>query len=201
MQTKPTPAITHPSRQIRRSSIGIQRLRPLASCATIAALALALPALQGCATARGVPYVEHAASLPKLTATASRVTFYRPATVQSAGMETTLRVDGDVAGVLGADGATVFDLAPGAHVLSTSGTHWVRAECELSVNLEPGGENYFRVEPRFMNALAIFAYGPVGDAVEASGKRCGGAFKLERVDAAVAVPALKGLKMTVQGGK
>jgi len=86
-------------------------------------------------------------------------------------------------------------------VLSTSGTHWVRAECELDVNLEPGSEAYFRVEPRLTNALAIFAYGPVGDAVEASGKRCGGAFKLERVEAAAAVPALKGVKMTVQERK
>ena len=151
--------------------------------------------ISGCA-ASGASYE----SLKEKTETSpdenARIVFYR--TKESSlyiGRKAPVDVDDKKTGACAYGGYFYRELPPGKYALKTE--IWdMPGECELTLDASAGDIYYFKVDPRSESFTAFMIGGVIGNAVESSGKKCGGAFKLYPASEEVAQKEMMGLKLS-----
>lgn len=152
----------------------------------------------GCA-ATGPLYKSHAAKYQALAADVSRVVVYRPHYWVGQAVDTRIQIDGAAVAECANKGFTTFDIYPGRYRLSVD-TWGSPGKCELTVSLDPGREYFFEIKNRSEALTAGLLGGVIGQALESSGKECGGAYSIEPIDREIALDQLAELRLTDEGG-
>ncbi|HEY9103976.1 DUF2846 domain-containing protein [Chitinimonas sp.] len=164
----------------------------------IVASTLALVYLSGCASSRasGVPYAEYKGYPLEANPTRSRLVIYRPsAGMMTAARDTRLKVNELPVGSCQPGGFIVSSHVPGTQVLAADLADSPGA-CKVTLETEAGKEYFFEVRPRSEAITSGLMLGVLGQALESSGKVCGGAFSIEQVDAQTAANALSQLRFS-----
>ncbi len=120
-----------------------------------------------------------------------------------------LVIDGEREGGLATGGFRTFKVQPGLHVFTVKMSD-MPGTCQLTADLQPDVEYFYRVTPRAASFAAsmpgaVFATSPVGvlfgagvstagQGAESSGKECGGAFSIVPVESANALPKVAALR-------
>jgi hypothetical protein len=151
--------------------------------------------MAGCA-ATGPSFTEHQSSSGAVPASSARLYFFRTReTAQYSARSASIKIDGNGVGGCDYAGFSLFDVTPGKHLVTVD--MWDSpGTCALPIEVAAGNEYYLEIKPRTGNLIGALAGGLIGAAAESSGKECGGAFSVEPVARASAVPSLSDLKMT-----
>ena len=155
----------------------------------IAFVALLASILTGCA-ASGPLYNDYRQSVADVGNSKARLVLYRTGESSiGAARSYRARVDGEVLGYVDHRGFNVFDVEPGAHLLQTDITDSAGA-CNLNFEAVAGKTHYFELTPRRDSLMAGMMFGLVGQAVESSGKTCGGSVEVTEKNEGTAKGAL-----------
>ena len=151
--------------------------------------------LIGCA-ASGPTYESKRNEIISLDEESARLVFFR--TKESTlliGRSAPVDIDGQKTGSCSYGGFFYRDILPGEYSIKTE--IWdVPGKCELTLTAEAGEIYYFKVDPRSESFTAFMLGGVIGNAVESSGKKCGGAFKIYPASEEVAKEQMVGLKQS-----
>lgn len=169
----------------------------------IIVLAVLCCGLIGCA-ANGSKYEDTIASLSTPADDASRLFILRPKESGIPAGIAHIRVGSERVASVKARGFVVVDVAVGRHTLEVDDLQTV-GSCRLTVEVEGGREYYFGLSSRQSNIWAGIAGsmlddgaggmlgGMTGEAIESSGKECGGAVAITPLDKDVAIAELQKL--------
>jgi hypothetical protein len=171
-------------------------------------IAIVAMSLSACA-ANGLPYPEHPASSVVLQGDAKVTIFRENDTLLYSARSARLVIDGEREGGLATGGFRTFKVQPGLHVFTVKMSD-MPGTCELTADILPDVEYFYRVTPRAESLAAsmpgaLFATSPAGvlfgagfstaaQAAESSGKQCGGAFSIVPVEPANALPKVATLR-------
>jgi len=178
------------------------------------ALLVALLLLPGCSTTGPAPeFSAYVTTLPSVGEDKARAFFYRTGDhFRFSAHSARIQSDDKTIGECGPERFSVIDIPADTRTLTVD--IWdFPGSCELPVELEPGGDYFYEIEPRsaFPSGLAFligFAAWPGGGLFEsltggflAAGTesavwRCGGAFTVGPVAPETAKEALNGLRLT-----
>jgi hypothetical protein len=122
------------------------------------------------------------------------VTLLRPEPgVAYAGEPAQIKVDGTPWGLVGYQGFKNIDVPNGKHQLEVG---FAGGRCAIEIELDEGRHYYFEVDVRSSAAAAGILGGNVGAALEAAGKKCGGAFSVSPIEEEAALGKLSGLRQS-----
>ena len=112
------------------------------------------------------------------TENVARIVFFRTTeSVLYAARSAPINIDGQKIGSVMCRDFLYKDVAEGKHILKTE--LWdMPGKCEITLNAKADNIYYFQVDSRSQSFWAFMAGGIIGNAIESSGKECGGAFKL-----------------------
>lgn len=156
---------------------------------SLATLCLAALMLSGCA-ASGPQY----AAKPTTAATAqlAELVVFRPGEWMLGGRSARIKVDEADTQYVKRQGFISIDVAPGQHTLAADIID-APGTCQLPITVDRGSVSYYEVQPRSSSMTAGLLFGVVGMAIESSGKDCGGAFSIARVEPDYATKILQSL--------
>lgn len=159
----------------------------------LSAMMVATLLLSGCA-ATGASFSE---SVTPIRTDRASLVIYRPDAFQNSARNARVSVNNLKVAEVEHKGFVILELPPGYQTITVD--MWDSpGSCSLQANLEPATRYYFEIGPRLASGIAGAAFGLIGQAIETSGRMCGGSYVIFPVEPRWALDALRDLKASQQ---